>query len=60
MVADDLMSYENKEAIMLVETLEMIIKYRTIFDDLVLTEFLTPVLASQLIKKPDLIISCIV
>lgn len=59
MVADDLLTFDEKESIMLMETLEIVIKDRNVFDELILEEYLTPILASLLDKKPEAIISAI-
>lgn len=42
------------------ETVEMVIHDRVIFDDLILKEYITPLLVSLLEKKPEVILSAIV
>lgn len=42
------------------ETIELAIRDKVVFDELIIEEYLTPVLVSQLHKKPEMIISCLV
>ena len=59
-LVEELPEMEDKESIMFMETLEMVIKNRIIVDDLVLEEYFKPVLLVLLEKKPDMILSALI
>lgn len=60
MLSDEMLEWDEKECIILMETIEMVIHDRIIFDDLVLNDYLAPILVFLLEKRPEVIISAVV
>lgn len=60
MLSDQMLEWDQKQSIIVMETVEMVIHDRIIFDQLVLKDYLSPILVFLLQKKPEMIISAIV
>lgn len=60
MLSDQFFKWDEKQSIIVMQTVEMVIHDRVIFDDLILNEYLSPILIFLLQKKPEIIISAIV